>query len=173
MGATCFRAGTVGGLTPPGQEPGLHTLFVPHTAVPFSFGTSQTRFFTLLTSRHPSQTNLPFLRQSLDTQILCSWHLGLELSLITGFSDRDRGPLMHFRTPHSKPGGSTPHSAWRDVNTLAASKQVLGVPCVAGCNPNLLQGFKYPLESQFPSLGNYTGFFFWFGLFSGFLFIFC
>lgn len=148
------------------------THYLLHTLRPIRFWHLPDKIFTLLTSKHPSQTNLPFLGQSFDTQVLCSWHLGLELSLITGFSDRDRGPLMHFRTPHSKPGGPTPHSAWRDVNTLAASKRVLEVPCVAGSNPNLLQGFKYPLESQFPSLGNYTGLF-WFVLFSDFLFIFC
>lgn len=138
----------MGGLTPPGHEPRLQVICYTH-CTPLSSGTSKRRPLPH-PPRHPSPTqgqhhSISHISGSPFTQVLCSWHLGLELSLVTGFSDRERGSFMHFHTPHPK-WRSTPHSTLRDANTVAAPKWVWRVWCVAGSNPNLLQGFKYPLE---------------------------
>lgn len=84
------------------SQDSTHYLF--HTLHPIQFWHLPDKMLTPLPSSHPSQTKLPFLGQAFDAQVLSSLAFGLELSLVTGFSDRDGGPLRHFHTPHSKLG---------------------------------------------------------------------
>lgn len=82
-----------------------NTHYLLSTLHPIRFWHLPDKILTPLPVRHPSQTNLPFLGQVFDNQFLCAWHLGLELSLVRGFSDRDRGPHAFPHTPF-KTGGS-------------------------------------------------------------------